>query len=98
MLLGCLAPNGLFVVALEGKLLLAGTIREHSVDLSTAPAARRKNDMDAIGRPRWIFITARAVGQLNQVLAGRVHHENVEITRPESTGPCERDVLSIGPP
>src|ERR1700730_11504226 len=99
MLLGCLAPNRFFVVSLICKLLLAGTVRQHSVDLCAAPAARRKRDMDAIGRPGGILITAGAVSQLNQVLrSGDIHHENIEISRLESTRPRKRDVLAIGTP
>ena len=52
MLLGCLAPNGFFVVTLERKLLLTRAIREHRVDLRRPGALRHERDALSVGAPR----------------------------------------------
>src|SRR5271166_6101127 len=55
--------------------------------------------MDAIGCPARIFVSSGAMGQLHDdVAAGHIHDEDVEIPWFKSTSPSKRDLLAIGVP
>src|SRR5258708_20626968 len=54
--------------------------------------------MHAVGRPARVFIPARAMGKLYEILASYVHYKNVEVPRFKSARPRKRDVLAIRVP
>src|ERR1700722_5589586 len=97
-LLCCFTPNRFFIVALRGELLYLATVGQRGINLRFSPTRGGKHDVNAIGRPPWIFVSPRALGQLPHTAASHVHDKDIEISRLESTSPCKCDVLAIGAP
>src|SRR5215468_10559207 len=70
-------PIRLRVASVERQLLHFGPVGQHRPDLFAARAARLKNKMASVRRPRWKIIAPAVMGQLHPLLAGDVHQINV---------------------
>src|SRR5215467_11847801 len=54
--------------------------------------------MDAVRRPARIFVSSRAMGELNKLSRRNVHDENVEVSWFVSTSPRKCNTLAVGTP
>src|SRR4029077_19596631 len=84
-------PYGLNIISLGCQLLYVASIGEHRVKLRRGTPFRRKNKVHAVRRPPRILISPHTLRELDGLLRGYIHHENIEVARLIAARPSERN-------
>src|SRR5450432_2671483 len=73
-------PVGRLVVPIHGELVGLRAVCQHGPNLTGATASGFEHDVTAVGRPTGTLVAARVAGDLDDLMGGRIHDVNVEVT------------------